>query len=131
MKKNSGIKIGVFLAIVLVIFASQAVLAEEPVCEPEPIIGTIPDINYEENEITIDYDTVISGIPLNYLEKWDVAILEIDSVVFLQVHECINDNIMACEISFDNGETWLDLRPRLGKPEAAETSGGARQGRSL
>jgi len=129
MKKNSGMKIGVFLAFVLVILAWQTVLAEEPVCDK--IEGTITDINYEANEITIDEDIVISGIPLDYLEKWGLITLAIDDEVYLEVHECINENIMACAISLDGGVNYLDLRPRLGKPETAETSGGARQGRSL
>jgi len=134
MKKNSGMKIGVFLAVTVVFFTGQALWAQGPTCELE-ISGSITGFIDDENAIVVadgsPEGVTVYGIPLNYLKKWDVV--KIDDVISVDIdaHQCpVNGKIMACEISFDEGEP-LDLRPREGKPESAETSGGARQGRSL
>ena len=116
MKKRLELKI--FIALVAIMTApwAQVLWAEGPSCETL-IDGAVHEIIDDENAIVLmvneeETDTLMTvyGIPLNYLENWNIIALEEGFEVSINAHDCpFSGRLLACSLSVDAEE--LDLRP--------------------
>lgn len=134
MKKNVGVKIGVFLAVIVVFFTVHILWAQGPTCDLV-ISGMFTSIYGFNNAIVVEDETLgevtVYGIPLNYLENWEVV--DFDELIYVDIsaHRCPREEkIMACEISFDGGD-FLDLRPRQGRAGVAKAKSDGHKGSSM
>lgn len=103
---------------------AQGVWAKEDLDCGTFVSGVVCEINYELNAIEVcatcpDQDcSTVYGIPLAYIEKWDLAI-DLDNLVDMEVdinaHECpLTGKLMACDLT-TGGEDFEFRQGALGK----------------
>jgi hypothetical protein len=119
--KVSGKMLGV-LVVAASFVASQSVWAKQDLDCDVQVSGDICTINYDVNSIDVSADcsnpeikpTTVFGIPLDYLEKWQVLDVEPGLAVDINAHECpTSGKLMACDLTYTNdlGESiTIDLR---------------------
>jgi len=108
----------VLLAVVMSFVAVQAVWAKT--CNVE-VFGTVDEIYYEENAISVD-GTTVYGIPLAYLANKLGIELQATTIspdvgevvgdyVEITAHQCpfIEDNLSACTLEVNHGDV-IDLK---------------------
>ncbi|RJX33392.1 MAG: hypothetical protein C4531_05370 [Desulfurivibrio sp.] len=88
------------------------------------VAGEICSIDYDANAINVSADcedpdtavTTVFGIPLDYLEKWDVLGVVEGLDVTINAHACpTTGKLMACDITPEDGDL-IELRQgALGK----------------
>lgn len=88
--------------------AAQSVCAKGVLDCSTPVAGEICTINYDANSIDVSADcanpdatvTTVFGIPLDYLDKWEVLEVVEGLDVTINAHECpTSGKLMACDIN--------------------------------
>jgi len=87
----------VLLAIVMSLVAVQAAWAKTCNLEVE---GTVTAIDYDNNSITIDYNTIIYGVRLEYLANKLNIVLQVGDNVVITALQCPSTGkLSACTVS--------------------------------